>query len=189
MKRPISFTWLIAVSVLTFSHAARAAHVESQHQEQSSRAEYDAMVAEHAKANGVPEALVHRVILRESRYQPKLVSHGCIGLMQIKLGTARSLGYSGDAEGLRDANTNLTYGVKYLAGAYRAANGDHNRAVGYYTTGYYEVTKRQRIDRVRHAEPALAIAPAKEVLAKEISASETPNNPADANALQQVPAK
>ena len=34
------------------------------------RAEYDALVASHASANGVPEALVHRVIVRESRYQP-----------------------------------------------------------------------------------------------------------------------
>ena len=49
--------------------------------------------------------------------------------MQIKLATARGLGYTGDAAGLRDPNTNLTYAVKYLAGAYRAANGDANRAV------------------------------------------------------------
>ena len=78
----------------------------------------------------MPEALVHRVIVRESRYQPALVGRGgTIGLMQIKLATARSLGYTGDAEGLRDPDTNLTYAVKYLAGAYRAANGDHDRAV------------------------------------------------------------
>ena len=70
---------------------------------------------------------------------------GTIGLMQIKLATARGLGYTGNAEGLRDPNTNLTYGVKYLAGAYRAANGDHNRAVAYYASGYYYVAKRQRL--------------------------------------------
>ena len=79
-------------------------------------ADYAAMVAAHARANGVPEALVHRVIIRESRYQPHLVGHGgTIGLMQIKLATARGLGYTGDAAGLRDPETNLTYGVKYLA--------------------------------------------------------------------------
>ena len=37
------------------------------------QAEYAEMVAMHARANGVPEALVHRVIMRESRYQPGLV--------------------------------------------------------------------------------------------------------------------
>jgi soluble lytic murein transglycosylase-like protein len=108
--------------------------------------EIDALVATHARANNVPEALVHRVIVRESKYQKDLVgSCGCIGLMQIKLATARGLGYSGDAKGLHDANTNLTYGVKYLAGAYRAANGNHDRAVHYFAKGYYEVAKRQRL--------------------------------------------
>lgn len=35
------------------------------------RSDYDAMVARHARANGVPEALVHRIIMRESRYNPR----------------------------------------------------------------------------------------------------------------------
>ncbi|KJC49002.1 transglycosylase SLT domain-containing protein [Bradyrhizobium sp. LTSP857] len=108
-------------------------------------AEYSEMVAAHARANGVPEALVHRVIMRESRYQPQLIGHGgTIGLMQIKLATARGLGYTGDAAGLRDPDTNLTYAVKYLAGAYHAANGDHARAIHYYAGGYYYAAKRQR---------------------------------------------
>jgi soluble lytic murein transglycosylase-like protein len=115
-------------------------------------AEYAEMVAAHARANGVPEALVHRVIMRESRYQPGLVGHGgTIGLMQIKLATARGVGYTGDAAGLRDPNTNLTYAVKYLAGAYHAANGDHTRAVRYFAGGYYYAAKRQRQEAVQVA--------------------------------------
>ncbi|TWA98549.1 lytic transglycosylase domain-containing protein [Bradyrhizobium stylosanthis] len=115
-------------------------------------ADYAEMVAMHARANGVPEALVHRVIMRESRYQPGLVGHGgTIGLMQIKLATARGVGYTGDAAGLRDPNTNLTYAVKYLAGAYRAANGDHARAVRYFAGGYYYAAKRQRQETVQQA--------------------------------------
>ena len=82
--------------------------------------------------------------------------------MQIKLATARGLGYTGDAEGLRDPDTNLTYGVKYLAGAYRAANGDHDRAVHYYASGYYDAAKRQRLEALKRAGPALASAPADE---------------------------
>ncbi len=122
--------------------------------------EYDALVAAHAKANAVPEVLIHRVIVHESRYQPALVGRGgTIGLMQIKLATARSLGYTGDAAGLRDPDTNLTYAVKYLAGAYRAANGDHNRAMAYYASGYYEAAKRQRHDRAAHPRPVPANAP------------------------------
>jgi soluble lytic murein transglycosylase-like protein len=166
MKRLLQLACLAVVAVLPFSQIAHAQH-----------AEYDALVATHAQANGVPEALVHRVIVHESRYQPHLVGRGgTIGLMQIKLATARSLGYTGDAQGLRDPNTNLTYAVKYLAGAYRAANGDHNRAMHYYASGYYGTAKRQRLEHIRHA--VLASAPPKEAAV----------SPADANA-QQVPAR
>ncbi len=92
--------WLAAIAVLPVSQPAQA----------QQRAQYETLVAKHAKANLVPEALVHRVIVRESKYQPDLVGRGgTIGLMQIKLATARGLGYSGDAEGLRDPDTNLTY--------------------------------------------------------------------------------
>src|SRR5215470_15922681 len=116
-------------------------------------AEYAEMVAAHARANGVPEALVHRVIMRESRYQPHLIGHGgTIGLMQVKLATARGVGYTGDAAGLRDPETNLTYAVKYLAGAYRAANGDHARAIRYYAGGYYYAAKRQHLDVTQQAD-------------------------------------
>jgi soluble lytic murein transglycosylase-like protein len=116
---------------------------------QAQRAQYEALIATHAKANAVPVALVHRVIVRESRYQAALVGRGgTIGLMQIKLATAHGLGYSGDAEGLRDPNTNLMYGVKYLAGAYRTANGDHDRAVAYFASGYYFAAKRWRLEQL-----------------------------------------
>jgi soluble lytic murein transglycosylase-like protein len=148
MKHLFSLAGLAALAALQFPQAALA-----------QRAEYDALVATHAQANGVPEVLVHRVIVRESRYQPRLVGRGgTIGLMQIKLATARSMGYTGDAAGLRDPNTNLTYAVKYLAGAYRAANGDHGRAISYYASGYYAAEKRQRRARGGHLEPLLLTA-------------------------------
>lgn len=110
--------------------------------------EIDALVATHAKANALPEALIHRVIRRESGYRPEVVHRGNIGLMQIKLGTARALGYTGTAEELRDPNTNLTWATKYLAGAYRAANGDHKRAIHYYAAGYYYAAKQQALNRI-----------------------------------------
>jgi len=127
--------------------AAMAAILVSPQAFAQQRAQYDALVAAHARANDVPEALVHRVIVRESRYRPDLVGRGgTIGLMQIKLATARGLGYTGDAQGLRDPDTNLAYGVKYLAGAWRAANSDHARAMHYYPSGYYYAAKRQRLE-------------------------------------------
>jgi soluble lytic murein transglycosylase-like protein len=106
------------------------------------RAELDALVAAHAAANGVPATLVHRVIIRESRYNPRIVGKGgAMGLMQIKAATARGVGYGGSAAGLLDPETNLTYAVRYLAGAYRLAGGNHDRAVSYYARGYYYAAK------------------------------------------------
>jgi hypothetical protein len=153
MKTLLNLVGSVALAALLFSPHAQA----------QQRAPYEKLVATHARANNVPEVLVHRVIVRESKYQPDLVGRGgTIGLMQIKLATARGLGYKGDADGLRDPETNLSYGVKYLAGAYRAANSDHTRAMHYYASGYYQVAKQQRLERLKHPEPALASAPPKE---------------------------
>lgn len=105
----------------------------------------DTMIAKHAQANGVPEALKHQVIRRESRYNARAQHRGNYGLVQIKHGTARTMGYSGSASGLLDANTNLTYAVPYLAAAYRVAGGNQRRALSLYTRGFYDVAKRQGI--------------------------------------------
>ena len=167
--------------LLNLALAAFAALLLSPEANAQSRAQYESMVATHASANNVPEALVHRVIVRESKYHPNLIGRGgTIGLMQIKLATARGLGYTGDAAGLRNPDTNLAWGTKYLAGAYRAANGDHSRAVRYYASGYYYAAKRQRQDRPLQIAPVLASSRSKSVAAPANAAS----TPADANALQ-----
>ncbi len=99
------------------------------------------LIARHAAANNLPEDLLRRVIKRESGGNPRVISKGNYGLMQIKLATARSMGYRGTAAGLLDADTNMTYAVKYLAGAYHVADGNANRAVHYYAAGYYYAAK------------------------------------------------
>ena len=101
----------------------------------------NSLIARHAAANNVPVELVRRVIKRESGGNPRVISKGNYGVMQIRLGTARSMGYRGSAAGLLDADTNMTYAVKYLAGAYHAADGNANRAVHYYAAGYYYAAK------------------------------------------------
>lgn len=118
----------------------------------------DELIAMHAKANRIPESIVHRVVRRESRYNPRAVGRGgAMGLMQIKHGTARALGYSGSPSGLLDAETNLTYAVKYLAGAYRTANGDPDRTVSFYARGYYYAAKRKGVALEPAVEQAAAV--------------------------------
>lgn len=113
----------------------------------SDRATIDALVVQHARIHGVPEALVHRVIRRESGYNPRASSRGNLGLMQIRYATARGMGYTGPASGLLDANTNMTYAVAYLANAYKVAGGNHDRAVALYAGGYYYEAKRKGLLR------------------------------------------
>ena len=122
---------------------------------QGARDNIDALIEQHAKANGVPASFVHAVVKRESNYNPKAKGGSALGLMQIKPATARGLGYQGDAAGLFDPATNLKYGVAYLAGAYRTAQGNLTQAYGYYNRGYYYAAKRQGVA----AEVAAVVAP------------------------------
>jgi soluble lytic murein transglycosylase-like protein len=102
-----------------------------------------ASIAQYSAEYGVPESLVHRIVKRESRYNPRASHRGNLGLMQIKLATARTMGYRGGAKGLLDADTNLKYGVKYLAGAYLVAGRNERKALQYYVSGYYYLAKRK----------------------------------------------
>jgi len=103
---------------------------------------FNAEIGRYAAAYRVPESLVRRIIVRESGYNPGARNGPYWGLMQIRYDTARSMGYAGRPAGLLDADTNLRYGVKYLAGAYKVAYGDPEKAVSFYTTGYYYDARR-----------------------------------------------
>jgi hypothetical protein len=146
---------------------------------------HDALIAKHAAANGVPEQLIRRVIRIESRGNAGAVHAGNYGLMQIRLGTARGVGYSGDAQGLLDPDTNLTYAVKYLAGAYRAAGCDANRAVSYYQRGYYGAARREcagsspalPLTQIAQEDAKLAAKVKRDAVAGKFDA--TPGKPAD----------
>jgi soluble lytic murein transglycosylase-like protein len=124
----------------------------------------DSLITRHAAANNLPEALLRRIIKRESGGNPHVISKGNYGLMQIRLGTARAMGYQGTAAGLLDPDTNMTYAVKYLAGAYHTAGGNADRTVHYYAAGYYYAAKsRGHLDKSNDN-------------AREAFASAAPNN-------------
>jgi soluble lytic murein transglycosylase-like protein len=95
------------------------------------------LIRRHATENGVPVALADAVVRIESRYNPRASNGGALGLMQIKPQTARGLGYGGPAAGLFDAETNLRFGMKYLAQAYRLSHGDTCATVMRYQSGHY----------------------------------------------------
>jgi soluble lytic murein transglycosylase-like protein len=161
----------VTVSV-SIAMSVSAVSAQERHNTSNANGRFDALIARHASANHVPEALVRRIIHRESGGNPRAVSKGNYGLMQIRLGTARALGYRGSAAGLLDANTNLTYAVKYLAGAYHVAGGNPDRAVHYYAAGYYYAAKRKGLIDPQASRPtgALASAPAPKTAARAAKA-------------------
>ncbi|MFB2550748.1 transglycosylase SLT domain-containing protein [Ensifer soli] len=109
----------------------------------SARPDLDRLIEQYAKLNGLPLDLVHRVVKRESGYNPRAYNSGNYGLMQIRYNTARGLGYTGPAEGLFDAETNLKYATKYLRGAWVVAENRNDHAVKLYASGYYYHAKRK----------------------------------------------
>ncbi|MCQ4630781.1 lytic transglycosylase domain-containing protein [Shinella sp. CPCC 100929] len=103
----------------------------------------DAIISKYAALYGIPESLLHRVVKRESTYNPKAYNRGHYGLMQIKYATAKSMGFDGPAEGLFDAETNIKYAGKYLRGAWMVADDKNDGAVRLYAAGYYYHAKRK----------------------------------------------
>lgn len=102
------------------------------------------LIRRYAGIYGVPESLIHRVVHRESRYDPKAYhKNGYWGLMQISYPTAKSMGYQGPPQGLLDAETNLKYAVKYLRGAWLVADNSNDNAIRLYARGYYYDAKRR----------------------------------------------
>ena len=105
--------------------------------------ELRALINQAAAENDVPASLIHRVVRRESGYNPSARNGPYYGLMQILPQTAATMGYDGPASGLLDAKTNLKYAVRYLRGAWLVANGSEDRAVMWYAKGYYYEAKRR----------------------------------------------
>lgn len=101
------------------------------------------LIAKYAAFYDVPEALVHRVVKRESTYNPKARNGPYYGLMQIHPQTAQTMGFRGSPSDLLNAETNLKYAVKYLRGAWLLSNGSFDTAVKWYSQGYYYEAKRR----------------------------------------------
>lgn len=105
--------------------------------------EMRALIHKWAKIHDIPESLLHRVVQRESSYNPAARNGPYYGLMQILPQTARQMGYDGPDAGLLDAETNLHYAGRYLKGAWMVSGHNESRAVMWYSKGYYYEAKRK----------------------------------------------
>ena len=98
---------------------------------------YSAMISNHALANDIPLDLALAVVQHESRFDADAKGQaGEIGLMQIKLATARDMGFEGRAEELYDPATNIRWGMKYLGEARQLADGSEYGTLSKYNGGH-----------------------------------------------------
>jgi hypothetical protein len=98
---------------------------------------YASLIVKHARANGVPVELARAVVKHESHFDAEATGQaGEIGLMQIKLATARGMGYRGSARGLYDPATNIRWGMKYLGKARKLAGGSECGTLSRYNGGH-----------------------------------------------------
>ncbi len=103
----------------------------------SGKGKYGNLIAKYASQHGVPYALARAVVQVESTFRPNVTgAAGEIGLMQIRLATARGMGYRGSAKGLYDPATNLYWGMKYLGKAHRLAGGSTCGTILKYNAGH-----------------------------------------------------
>lgn len=100
-------------------------------------AEMRRLIRAAAAEHDIPEALLHRVIQRESDYRAHARNGPYWGLMQILPQTARTMGFRGEPAELLNPEVNLRYGGRYLRGAWIVSNGNMDRAVMWYARGYY----------------------------------------------------
>jgi soluble lytic murein transglycosylase-like protein len=98
------------------------------------------LIERFAAENDLPAELADAVVRLESRYDPGARNGLNLGLTQIHLQAAKSLGYRGTTAGLLDAETNLRYGLRYLAQAYRLAHGDTCGTILRYQAGHRATT-------------------------------------------------
>lgn len=128
----------LAVLIFFAPAAARA-------DETMTRAEVEQLARHYADLYGVPQRIVLQTVKRESTFRPSARNGPYWGLMQILYPTAKGMGYKGPPQGLLDAETNLNYGVAYLANAYMIAGGNESMTHRLYRSGYYYEAKRKKL--------------------------------------------
>ena len=125
------------LALVLASASARAA------EEPAHSAALDEAIIKSAARHGVPEKLVRRIVMRESRYNPEARNHKYWGLMQISYPTAKSMGFRGSPQELLNPVVNLRYAVPYLANAFIIAGKREDAAIRLYASGYYDTAKRR----------------------------------------------
>lgn len=122
------------------------------------RSMYLPLITAEAKARGLPPDVADAVARIESGYRSGAVGgDGERGMMQVMPPTAAMLGFRGSLTELAKPETNIRLGIAYLAGAWRAADGDLCRTLMKYRAGHaQERMSALSVEYCRRAKAHLA---------------------------------
>jgi soluble lytic murein transglycosylase-like protein len=113
----------------------------------------DRLVAHWASIYGVDERLVRAIIAVESgghavcTWEVNVRDWSC-GVMQVRVETARGMGFTGGKEELREHQNSVRYGTQYLGYQLHRYRGDVARAVSAYNAGTATPANAQYVQRV-----------------------------------------
>ncbi len=91
----------------------------------------------------LPDGLLSSLCFVESSHNPRAVNKmdgtsPSLGLCQIKVDTAKTLGFKGGAKELMNPNLNAYFAGQYLKKQIKRYHGDIRKAVGAYNSGTYK---------------------------------------------------
>lgn len=110
----------------------------------------------------LPVGLQSSICWVESNHNPKALHKddgggNSVGVCQIKLSTARSLGFKGNETQLQDPKVNIYYSARYLRRQLDRYRGDSHKAVAAYNAGAWrlnmqgQIKNRHYVDKVFQA--------------------------------------
>lgn len=96
----------------------------------------------------LPSGLLASLCYVESRHNPKAINpddgkSSSLGVCQIKLETAKLMGFKGSVKELMDPKVNIKYAAKYLKKQIDRYDGDIPKAVAAYNAGSYRENKKK----------------------------------------------
>jgi len=106
-----------------------------------------------AKAYNVPPRLLYGIARAESNLNPEAINKHdkgspSYGLCQLKLSTARFLGFKGKVADLKDPYINSFFAAKYLRYTYLMNHKSWERAISSFNAGHYTSKNKKYVKNV-----------------------------------------
>lgn len=113
------------------------------------------------KTLGLPKDLLSSLCYVESKHDINAINpddgnSSSLGICQIKLSTARNLGFKGTETQLKNPRVNIFYAGKYLSNQLHRYRGDFSQAISAYNAGTCRRNNRGEIKNRKYVAKVLA---------------------------------